>query len=132
MVDGRTVGEIVPNSQSAREVRDLWIYIQDKLSRIVHDPRLLPDVRPTHLAISSLLPAYSMNDESLTADAAEVAPKPLTPKSSTAGYNGPERRANLERRGAGHEPRLGGQERRVNTFGRRRSDELSDFGNTES
>jgi hypothetical protein len=132
MIDGRTVGEILPNSPSAREVHDLWVYIQDKLSRIVHDPKLLPDIRPTHLAISSLLPADSMSDESLTAVVEEIAPRLLTPNSTTAAYNGPERRANPDRRGAGQEPRFGGQERRVNIFGRRRSDELPAFGKTES
>ena len=38
MIDGRTVGEVVPNSPSAKEISDLWLYIQDRLSRIVHDP----------------------------------------------------------------------------------------------
>src|SRR3984885_8358187 len=55
MIDGRTVGEVVPNSQSAKEISDLWSYIQDRLSRIVHDPTLLPQIKPGHLAINSLL-----------------------------------------------------------------------------
>lgn len=37
MVDGRTVGEVVPKSQSAKEVHDLWIYVQDRLSRLKKD-----------------------------------------------------------------------------------------------
>ena len=44
MIDGRTVGEVTPNSQSAKEISDLWLYIQERLSRIVHDPALLPQV----------------------------------------------------------------------------------------
>src|SRR5882757_3323878 len=54
MVDGKTVGEVVAKSQSAKEVRDLWLYIQDKLSRITGDPKLLPDVRPQHFATGAL------------------------------------------------------------------------------
>src|SRR6202789_3247894 len=57
MIDGRTVGEIVPNSQSAKEIADLWTYLQDKLSRIVHDPKLLPAVNPEHFSVNSLLSA---------------------------------------------------------------------------
>ena len=44
MIDGRTVGEVVPNSQSAKEISDLWLYIQERLSRIVRDPGLLPEM----------------------------------------------------------------------------------------
>ncbi len=55
MIDGRTVGEVTPASQSAREISDLWAYIQDRLSRLMHDPALLPEIKPEHLAISSLL-----------------------------------------------------------------------------
>src|SRR6202030_2018091 len=55
MIDGRTVGEVTPSSQSAREISDLWLYIQERLSRIVRDPALLPDFRPDHLSINALL-----------------------------------------------------------------------------
>src|ERR1700758_363597 len=55
MIDGRTVGEVVPGSQSAKEITELWLYIQERLSRIVRDPSLLPEIKPEHLAISSLL-----------------------------------------------------------------------------
>src|SRR5580704_9524132 len=55
MIDGRTVGEIVANCQSAREISDLWLYIQEKLSRLMRDPALLPDIRADHLAINALL-----------------------------------------------------------------------------
>jgi len=59
MVDGRTVGEVVPKSASAKEVADLWIYVQDRLSRLMHDPALAPEARPEHFAVSSLTPASS-------------------------------------------------------------------------
>src|ERR1700761_8185068 len=53
MTDGRTVGEAVPKSQSSKEVRDLWLYVQDRLARIVHDPKIAPE-RPAHFAVSAL------------------------------------------------------------------------------
>ena len=40
MVDGRTVSEVVPSSASAREVHDLWIYVQDRLGRLTRDAGL--------------------------------------------------------------------------------------------
>ena len=60
MVDGRTVGEVVAKSQSAKEVRDLWLYIQDRLARLTGDPKMLPDVRPSHFATDAL---SSLSDE---------------------------------------------------------------------
>lgn len=54
MVDGRTVGEITVDSPSAIEVRDLWTYIQGRLSRLMRDPLLKPEFKTNHLAISSL------------------------------------------------------------------------------
>ncbi|MFO1247130.1 MAG: ParA family protein [Alphaproteobacteria bacterium] len=103
MIDGRTVGEVVPNSQSAKEISDLWLYIQDKLSRIVHDPALLPQVKPDHLALNALL-----------SPGPEVAVE-LPPELPV--YEGPERRSGIERRVI-LEPRS--NERRV--FGRRATD----------
>ena len=54
MVDGRTVGEVIPESPSAKEVTELWIYIQDRLARLVKDPTLAPETRPDYFSISSL------------------------------------------------------------------------------
>src|SRR5215467_13901903 len=48
MVDGRTVGEVVPKSASAKEVCELWLYIQERLARLKKDPKLTPEVRPDH------------------------------------------------------------------------------------
>jgi hypothetical protein len=103
MIDGRTVGEVVPNSQSAKEISDLWVYIQDKLSRIVHDPALLPQIKPDHLALNALL---SPGPEVI----ADLPPE-------LPAYDGPERRSGIERRVI-LEPR--GNDRRV--FGRRATD----------
>jgi chromosome partitioning protein len=54
MVDGRTVGEVLPESPSAKEISELWIYIQDRLARLVKDPTLAPEMRPDYFSISSL------------------------------------------------------------------------------
>jgi len=56
MIDGRTVGEAAPKSASCKEVSDLWIYIQDRLSRIVGDRSLIPEVRPQHFSLAGLNP----------------------------------------------------------------------------
>ncbi|HEX4634788.1 MAG TPA: ParA family protein [Rhizomicrobium sp.] len=70
MIDGRTVGEVVPNSQSAKEMKDLWVYIQERLSRIVRDPDLLPELKPDNLAVSSLMP----ENEAVETPAVDVEP----------------------------------------------------------
>jgi len=106
MIDGRTVGEVVPNSQSAKEITELWLYIQEKLSRIVRDPSLLPDIRPEHLSINALL-----------ASGVEGAVDVLPPALEQAVYDGPDRRLGIERRVL-IEPRM--SERRA--FGRRATD----------
>src|SRR6185436_15298157 len=93
MIDGRTVGEVVPNSQSAKEISDLWVYIQEKLSRIVRDPALLPDIKPDHLAVKSLLDAEAPV-ETVT-PAVEVEPLPAEPALAAEGA---ERRSGMERR----------------------------------
>jgi chromosome partitioning protein len=107
MIDGRTVGEVVPNSQSAREISELWLYIQEKLSRIVRDPALLPEVRPGHLSINALL----------SSDVDSAVEALLPPVLEPPVYDGPERRLGIERRTI-LEPRP--HERRV--FGRRATD----------
>jgi chromosome partitioning protein len=85
MIDGRTVGEVVPSSQSAKEITELWLYIQSRLSRIVKDPTLLPDITPEHLAISSLL---SPGLDEILPPVIEAPPV----------YEGPERRSGVDRR----------------------------------
>ena len=115
MIDGRTVGEVVPNSASAREITQLWLYIQEKLSRIVRDPALLPEFRPDYLSINALL-------SSDAEPAADVPPPVVEPPALEAQmlepvYEGPERRSGIERRTI-IQPRP--IERRV--FGRRGND----------
>jgi len=107
MIDGRTVGEVVPNSQSAKEISELWLYIQSRLSRIVKDPTLLPDIAPEHLAISSLL----------SPGVEEILPPPVIEAPPV--YEGPERRSGIDRRILTTEHRH--PDRR--SFGRRASDQ---------
>ena len=111
MLDGRTFCEVVQDSQSAKEISDLWSYLQDRLSRIVHDPTLLPEIKLGHLAINSLLPE--------SAESASAAGLIVPPLIETPTYEGPERRVGQERRLI-LEPRP--HERRV--FGRRAMDQV--------
>lgn len=114
MVDGRTVGEVVPKSQSAKEMHDLWIYLQDRLSRLTRDAKLLPEVRPTHFAIDAL---SSLADERAAEADTDSAPElPATPQTPAV----LERRPFVERRSS-FTP-LGGAERRAHPFGRRAAD----------
>jgi chromosome partitioning protein len=110
MIDGRTVGEIVANSQSAKEISDLWLYIQARLSRIVHDPALLPDIAPVHLAITPL------QAEEIEEGVALAVPDPGLPP-----WPGPERRSVPDRRVAAAPPNTF-RERRAQAFGRRHND----------
>jgi chromosome partitioning protein len=114
MIDGRTVGEVVPGSQSAKEISDLWLYIQERLSRIVRDPDLLPELKPEHLAVNSLLTVTEAGVETATA-LVEIAPAVVA--EAPVLVEGPERRSSLERRVL-VEPRS--HERRA--FGRRSND----------
>ncbi len=88
MVDGRTVNEAVPKSQSSKEVSELWLYVQDRLARQMKDPKFAPEFKPAQHAVSGL----SAVDESVPApqfaDAPELefdepapmaASKPATP-----------------------------------------------------
>ncbi len=118
MIDGRTVGEIVPGSASAREIRELWHYLQGKLSRVMHDPSLLPEVRMDHLAIGPLM---TEADEDTALD------PPDLPPIVTQSYTGPERREAPERRTHDLGPPSLGPQRRVHVFGRRKTDQHEGF-----
>ncbi len=118
MVDGRSVGEVMPKSQSAKEVRDLWVYLQDRLSRLTHDTKLLPDIRPD-LSIEALtslteVPVDAGPEAESSADAGAVADIPPEPAPVR------ERRVHAERRT--NFATFGGVERRSHPFGRRAQD----------
>lgn len=118
MVDGRSVGEVMPKSQSAKEVRDLWTYLQDRLSRLTHDTKFLPDVRPD-LSIEALT---SLTEEPVeTGPEANSAPEAVAvPEPAAEPAPIPERRALGERRT--NFATFGGVERRTHPFGRRAQD----------
>lgn len=64
MIDGRTVGEVAPKSQSSREVADLWAYIQGRLARLVKDASLIPEFQPQFpLAGVTVGPAVEVEDQ---------------------------------------------------------------------
>ena len=113
MIDGRTVNEVVPKSLSSREISDLWIYVQDRLSRLMKDPTLIPEIKPQHLAVNGLSSLDAGPD-----DAPDTAPddEGLPPKvwEGTDRRNAPDRRQNLL-------PYVGA-ERRTHAFGRRTTD----------
>ena len=54
MIDGRTVGEVVAKSASAKEVRELWIYVQGRLARLTRDTAFTPEFVPQTFAVSGL------------------------------------------------------------------------------
>ena len=141
MVDGRTVGEVVPKSASAKEICELWLYIQERLSKVMRDPKLLPDIRPQHFSIG---PLTTLDDEALT-EAAQLSARGASiedvlghveallkgakgPPPDLA-YTGAERRSVNDRREPQSGPQFAGANRRiVNPFGRRHGDNHGEFG----
>jgi chromosome partitioning protein len=109
MVDGRTVGEIMANSPSAKEITELWSYVQFRLSKLVRDPKLLPEYLPRDQSVAPLLGAIEEGTLPLDEDPTPEPP----PFIVTPGYVGPDRRGG---HGDGH---YAGPERRSNAFGRR-------------
>ncbi len=118
MVDGRTVNEVVPKSQSSREISDLWVYVQDRLSRLMHDPKLIPEFKPQHLAVIAL----SSLDDPTPADDGAVSETADDPNLPPKVWEGTERRFGADRRAATGNGSFGGVERRTPSFGRRSID----------
>lgn len=132
MVDGRTVGEAAAKSQSAKEVSDLWVYVQDRLSRLMHDPKFVPEFKPANMAVGPL----TAIDEPMQPEPepeAEIAAEPMLsdeppPMVITKDYQGPDRRSNEERRDFNRPQHYGPSDKRVHGFGRRASDRVPVFG----
>ena len=119
MVDGRTVGEVTAESASAKEIQELWTYVQGRLARLKGDAAFAPKVERQNLAISGLSPA----DGSEPVDADDVVepmdkpvpPRPPMPESQTD----VERSSGLDRRRvAGEAPQGFDNRRLVRPFGR--------------
>ena len=119
MVDGRTVGEVVPKSPSAKEVRDLWIYVQGRLAKLKHDAALVPEHVPQNFAVSGLSTAEAMD----SMDVSEIPEPPQVPilpeqTASDAIESGHERTLNSARRSL-RDTAPGFGSRRAQPFGRR-------------
>ena len=119
MVDGRTVGEVTPDSASAKEIQQLWTYVQGRLARLKGDAGFAP-AEGQSFAISGLSPADASEpaDAGVSVEATDmsVSPAPATPKS----YAGIDRPLGLDRkRGAAEAPRGFDNRRIVRPFGRR-------------
>jgi chromosome partitioning protein len=122
MVDGRTVGEVVPKSASSKEMTELWLYIQDRLARLTKDESLLPEHRASHLSLAPLsaLDATDPPETDEPPAVAAVQELTLAAPAQAPAYSGPERRTQQDRREAARI--FAGPERRSSVFGRRHSD----------
>jgi chromosome partitioning protein len=127
MVDGRTVGEVVAKSQSAKEVSDLWMYIQDRLSRLMHDPKFIPEFKPDSFAVGPLT-AFDDAGTELEEEIAEMISNELPPMVVTKDYQGPDRRNGEDRRDFNRPLHYGPSDKRVHPFGRRATDRAPVFG----
>jgi chromosome partitioning protein len=137
MTDGRTVGEAAPKSQSSKEIRDLWLYVQDRLSRLTNDQKIVPEKRPGHFAVSALSEADPEYDEVpepelVSPVMTQNLPLPPLPANDAAIVtiekppfpDGIDRRSGTDRR-SGQPHVFGGGERRTHSFGRRATDRPS-------
>ncbi len=125
MVDGRTVGEAAPKSLSAKEISDLWAYLQDRIARLPKSP----DLHPAPIAYAappqqSYAPEQSHarkseHDSGIVIEARVVGEVPLTDRFF---YDGPERRSGMDRReGLQQDLFFTGADYATNTNGRRRN-----------
>jgi chromosome partitioning protein len=91
MVDGRTVGEVVPKSPSAKEITGLWRYIQDRLARLTKQTSVMPESRVSPSRLDVREPAMSVEpDRGIVLEARVVGEVPLADRFY---YEGPERRS---------------------------------------
>jgi chromosome partitioning protein len=136
MVDGRTVGEAVPKSLSAKEVTELWVYLQDRLARLTKDATLLPESRPQHLSLAPLSaldapeapePAEIAVPEMAELNGASMGPRheaaaPAPARADEVIFGGERRSGHDRRPPAAPSTLFAGPERRVGVFGRRGPD----------
>lgn len=129
MVDGRTVREVDPKSTSAREVGELWAYLQDRIGRLTKTERLVPDANRERFSVASLSPADAPLIPAEEEDGEIAVVEPPEPPA-------PEEKPPLQLTGPPPEPRIAERrrepprgatlfsatERRLNTFGRRQPD----------
>jgi chromosome partitioning protein len=112
MVDGRTVGEVTAESASAKEIQELWVYVQGRLARL-KDNTAAPKSERQGFAVSGLSPADGSEpavagDFSKPMDMPVAAPPPI-----------PERRSGLDRsRVTSNAPQRFDNRRVLKPFGR--------------
>jgi chromosome partitioning protein len=86
MVDGRTVGEVTPQSASAKEIQELWVYVQGRLARLKDDTAFAPKSERQDFAVSGLSPADGSEpgagDYSKPMNMPVAAPPPLSERRS--------------------------------------------------
>ena len=118
MVDGRTVGEVTPESASAKEIQQLWNYVQGRLARLKHDAAFAP-AEGESFALTGLSPA-DVSEPVDTGDSVGPMDKPVPPGRPTPeSYTGVERHSGLDRRRVtGEAPRGFDNRRIVKPFGR--------------
>ena len=98
MVDGRTVGEASPKSASAKEIGELWTYVQDRISRLPRNDGkfLAPVVYAVPVQQTEVIdPPAPEPDASMIIEAHVVGEVPVTDRFF---YDGPERRSGVDRR----------------------------------
>jgi chromosome partitioning protein len=116
MVDGRTVGEVTVESASAKEIRELWMYVQGRLARLKDDAAFTPKFERQDFAINGLSPADASEP---AGDLVESMDIPVPPSPMPQSYTAVERRSGLDRRRVASEAQRGFDHRRVvKTFGR--------------
>jgi chromosome partitioning protein len=127
MVDGRTVGEVTATSASAKEIRELWIYVQGRLARLKRDAAFAPEFQPQNFAISGLSPA-DVPEPVDAGDFVEPMDMPVPPPPPMLEpYTGVERHSGLDRtRVAGEAPHSFANRRVQQSFGRRDTDHPTD------
>jgi chromosome partitioning protein len=134
MVDGRTVGEVAAECASAKEVRLLWSYVQDRLSRLRPHPaqpasrphefdlHMLPlvDTGEEESAITVETPRPDLSSREFTSPVLESpSAHELLPEQPA---NDIDRRSGTDRRKPAFAKPFGAGERRAHPFGRRSAD----------
>src|SRR5436190_10715276 len=119
MVDGRTVGEASPKSASAKEIADLWVYVQDRIAR-------LPKNDVIHAVPVPFVPAAQQSEtETPERDSGIIIEARVVgevPASDRFFYDGSERRSGTDRReGPQSDSFFTSVDYDTNTQGRRRN-----------
>jgi chromosome partitioning protein len=120
MVDGRTVGEVTVESASAKEIRELWIYVQGRLARLKDGAAFAPKSERQDFAINGLSPADASEPAGDSVEPMnEPTNMPVPPSPIPQSYTDVERHSGLDRRRAASEAQRGFDNRRVvKPFGR--------------